>query len=223
MVLLLLEKQYPLDEIIFYDTGMEFNSIYHNVEKLKELTSTSNILFSILKDNQSFEFKAFAKEVHKRNGTIKYGYDWCGGIRRWGTSGKLSAIKNHYKDIYGDETIVEYVGIASDESERCEKYRIKRTKTVKLYPLVEWHMTEKDCLQYCYDHGWNWNENGVDLYQILDRVSCWCCANKNQKEIANIIKFLPEYWNKIKEYENRCGVLYKGVGCNYLESKLANR
>ena len=30
MVLLLIEKGYPLDEVIFYDTEMEFQAIYNN-------------------------------------------------------------------------------------------------------------------------------------------------------------------------------------------------
>ena len=40
--------------------------------------------------------------------------------------------------------IVEYVGVAADERERIERYRLKRTKSVKLYPLVEWGMTEQN-------------------------------------------------------------------------------
>ena len=39
---------------------------------------------------------------------------------------------------------MEYVGIAADETKR-----IKKT----CYPLVEWGMSEKDCLSYCYAGG----------------------------------------------------------------------
>ena len=220
MVLLLLEKKYPLDEVIFFDTGMEFQAIYNNRDKLSDILFRNNIKFSVLNDKHSFEYNAFRREVHKKDETITYGYDWCGGSRRWGTAGKLSTINRHYKESYGNEVIVEYVGVAADERERIERYRLKRTKSVKLYPLVEWGMTERDCLNYCYKHGWNWEENGVDLYQILDRVSCWCCTNKNQKEIKNIMIYLPEYWERIKEYERKCGVPYKKKGYQYFEKKL---
>ena len=67
-------------------------------------------------------------------------------------------------------------------------------------------MTERDCLEYCYSKGFYWEENGVRLYDILDRVSCWCCANKNKKELENMRIYLPEYYlryiellKKIKE------------------------
>ncbi len=58
-------------------------------------------------------------------------------------------------------------------------------------------MTEKDCLNYCYNQGFEWKENGIRLYDILDRVSCWCCTNKNKKELNNYKKYLPEYFEKL--------------------------
>lgn len=226
MVLLLLEKKYPLDEVIFYDTGMEFQAIYNNQEKLSKILIDKGIKFTVLKDSKSFTYKAFEKEVKMRNDKIKYGYNWCGGIARWGTSGKLSEINKHYKEVYGNEPIIEYVGIAVDEHVRIERSRINRQKHAKIYPLVEWNMEESDCLQYCYSHGWNWNEKTdrkdcgfVDLYEILDRVSCWCCANKNQKELNNMYHLLPEYWDKLKWYESTCNVPYKGKGMKYFEQK----
>lgn len=39
------------------------------------------------------------------------------------------------------------------------------------------------------------------LYDILDRVSCWCCCNKNLKELRNIRRYLPEYWEKLKHLQ----------------------
>lgn len=66
MVLLLIEKKYPLDEVIFFDTGMEFQAIYNNSIKLSTILSNNNIKFSILKSKYSFEYNAFQREIHKR-------------------------------------------------------------------------------------------------------------------------------------------------------------
>ena len=49
----------------------------------------------------------------------------------------------------------------------------------------------------------DWQENGIELYNILDRVSCWCCCNKNQKELYNIWKHMPEYWQKLTDLQHR--------------------
>lgn len=193
MLLILLEKNMPLDEVVFYDTGMEFQAIYNIRDRIKTLLQEKNIKFVELKPEYDFEYKMFEKPVKHRNGTNGKGYSWCGGACRWGTADKLQAIERYSKGCY------EYIGIAADENKRIEKER----KPNKIMPLVEWGMTESDCLEYCYNHGYDWLENGIDLYSVLDRVSCWCCANKNLKELKNYYLFLPKYWNKLKELQSK--------------------
>lgn len=211
MVLKLLEGNYPLDEVIFFDTGMEFDSIYKNRNKLKEILFNKHIKYTDLHSKNPFLYDMLVRPVKYRNQDNKehpyhYGYEWCGGCARWGTSGKLISIKNHYKKSYGNEEIIEYVGIAADEPNRIQDDPNKK------YPLVEWKMTEKDCLDYDYLNGWDWNENGVELYSILDRVSCWCCRNKNLKELKNIYMYLPEYWQKLRGLQSRIDEPFKGNG-----------
>lgn len=211
MVLRLLEENKPLDEVIFFDTGMEFDSIYHNRDKIKEILFQKHIRFTELQSKNAFVFDMLVRPIKYRDPQnkpypIHYGYEWCGGNARWGTSGKLAAIRKHYKEMYGNEEIYEYVGIASDEPDRI------KDDTHKLYPLVEWQMTENDCLQYCYSHGYSWDENGVELYSVLDRVSCWCCRNKNLKELKNIYIYLPDYWQRLRGLQSRIDTPMKGEG-----------
>lgn len=193
MLLRLIEENKPLDEVVFYDTGMEFECIYNLRNRILPLLEVHNIKYTELKPKETFLYTMFEKQVKKRNGTIGKGYSWCGGRCRWGTTEKLKAIEKHCKGNY------EYVGIAYDEQNRLSKER----KGNKLFPLAEWEMTEKDCLEYCYNKGYNWNEDGIELYSILDRVSCWCCCNKNLKELENYYKHLPKYWNKLKELQSK--------------------
>ena len=193
MLLRLLEENKPLDEVVFYDTGMEFKAIYNIRDKIIEILKQRNIKFTELKPKCEFCYKMFDKPVKAKNGTTHYGYSWCGGRCRWGTTEKLVALEKYCKGA------VEYVGIAVDETQRL----IKERKGNKQFPLAEWGMTEKDCLQYCYDKGYNWLEDGIDLYSILDRVSCWCCANKNLKELKNYYLYLPKYWQKLKDLQSR--------------------
>ena len=193
MLLRLIEENKPLDEVVFYDTGMEFECIYNLRNKILPLLEAHNIKYTELKSKQTFLYTMFEKPVKKRNGTTGKGYSWCGGRCRWGTTEKLKAIEKYCKGNY------EYVGIAYDEQNRLSKER----KVNKLFPLAEWKMTEKDCLEYCYNKGYDWNEDGIELYSILDRVSCWCCCNKNLKELENYYKYLPKYWNKLKELQSK--------------------
>lgn len=194
MLLRLIAEEKPLDEVVFYDTGMEFDCIY----KIRDFVVTNylkplGIKYTELKPKDDFKYMMFDKKVHHRNGNVSLGYSWCGGACRWGTAYKTLAINSYLKDCKV------YVGIAVDEPKRIERAKLKG----QLLPLVDWNMTEKDCLDYCYKNGFDWDEDGVHLYDILDRVSCWCCANKNKKELLAYYQFLPRYWNRLKDYQSK--------------------
>lgn len=206
MVLRIIKEGYPLDEVVYFDIGVDFDSIYQNVERIKPILALYGAELTILKPRDTFLYTMLEKPVKKRNGTLQCGYKWCGGNCRWGTNLKLEAIAKHNKK-YGDEAIVEYVGIASDERERMNRER--NGNRVKIYPLVEWGMTEADCLQYCYSHGWHWNEKGYELYDLLDRVSCKYCRNKNLQELRNIYHYLPELWKELKDLQDNVQMPYK--------------
>lgn len=132
------------------------------------------------------------------------------------TTYKISEAKKYYNNEYPNEEITEYVGIAFDEQERVKESDSK-SRIIKSYPLIEYEMTEKDCLQYCYDKGYNWDENGIELYSILDRVSCWCCQNKNLKELKNMYMYLPDYWQKLRGLQDRIDEPMKGNGKSVFE------
>lgn len=187
MVLKLLKEQpssdYPLDEVVFFDTGMEFDSVYKVVGFIESLCEVKKIGFHRLYPDEPFLSKMLIRPVKDH-----YGYDWCGGLCRWMTRIKLDTINRYCKGRF------QYVGIAYDEQQRCAD---------KLYPLIDWKMTESDCLRYCYSQGISWKENGIELYSILDRVSCWCCSNKNLKELKAIYKHLPKYWGYLKGLQSR--------------------
>lgn len=84
-------------------------------------------------------------------------------------------------------------------------------------------MEEKDCLEYCYSKNFKWEEDGIELYKVLDRVSCWCCANKNRKELDNMKEYLPQYYlkridllKKIKQ-NNKKGVVVEKAKEQFLK------
>lgn len=201
MLHLLVNENFPLDEVVFFDTGMEFDAIYAERNKTLPLLSQHGIKYTELQPKEPFLHKMFIHPVKSREtGEIyKFGYGWCGGSCRWGTTEKTVAI-----DRYAEQRqAIVYVGIASDELRRLQKPK----KPYKRYPLAELNMTEDDCLAYCVAHGHTWEQDGVQLYDILDRVSCWCCRNKNQKELRAIHDNLPRYWQQLLALESRLGLM----------------
>ena len=91
--------------------------------------------------------------------------------------------------------IIEYVGLAADEGYRLERENNQRENN--RHPLVEWGMTEADCLQYCYDHGYDWD----GLYRYFDRVSCWCCPLQPLADLRQLRDHFPELWAQLKEWD----------------------
>lgn len=209
MLNIMLKKNMPIDEVVFFDTGWEFDSVYENIKRHQEMLQELGIRFTILKPKHSFDYLAFEKEVHKRNGTIQKGYSWCGGLCRWGTTEKIRTLENYCKGQ------IEYVGLAFDEQKRISKTR----KGIKKFPLNDWKMIEADALNYCYEIGCEYIEEGYRLYDLLDRASCYCCGNKNLKELRNIYSCLPCYWDKLKEKQALTDRLYKKIGIDALEHR----
>lgn len=189
-----------LDEVIFFDTGWEFDCIYKNIEVVQAICSEHNIKFTVLKPDKSFDYLMFEHPHKTRKGKEINGYSWCGGLCRWGTTQKTQAINNHFKQPeYADKEIYHYIGLAYDEQKRIKKNKDPH----KVYPLNELKITEQMALDICIENGIDFKENGVCLYDILDRVSCWCCSNKNLKELRNYYLHLPEYWQRLKDYQSR--------------------
>lgn len=199
MLLLLLERNTRLDEVIFYNSGMEFNAIYDIRDRLRPVLEQKGIRFTEVKPDAPFLYYMLEKPVDSKKNGFHLGYSWCGGPCRWGTTLKTDAL-----DGIALDAEIHYVGIASDEATRLEKL-----EPPKCSPLAEARMTEADCLEYCYQRGFFWEENGVRLYDILDRVSCWCCKNKNRKELKVIYQYLPQYWEQLKKLQSQMAMPMK--------------
>ena len=133
---------------------------------------------------------------------------WAGPRNRWCTGIlKTRVIAAYLRDLKEQYEIVEYVGIAADE--------IKRIKTA-CYPLVEWGMSEKDCLDYCYARGFDWG----GLYRIFSRVFCWCCPLQSLEELRKLYRNFPDLWRQLEEWDKTtCRTFIK----NYSVCQLAAR
>lgn len=203
----LIRRKCPLDLVIFFDTGWEFFVMYEHIEKCKKICETNGIKFVTLYPEKSFDYLMFDKEVEERDGGgIHYGYSWCGGSCRWGTTEKTKAIKQYIKQF--DDVIV-YVGIASDEKHRLEK----EWAEYKRFPLVDWNITERECLLGCYEDGFTWG----GMYKYLDRLSCKYCANKNNKELKNIRDYYPDEWEALKSYQRKTDRPYRSKGVSVFD------
>lgn len=184
----LMRRHYPLDEAVFFDTGWETKEMYAHIEKCRKIFEEQGVNLVVIHSPRNFD-DLFAK------------YSWCGGNCRWGTAYKQMALDKYFSENHG---AVYYIGIAADETERLKK----EWADFKRFPLVDWGITEAQCLRGCYEAGFDWG----GMYEHLDRLSCKFCKNKNLKELRNIRKYYPDWWEELKAYQERTDRPYKGVG-----------
>lgn len=204
MLLKMIENNMYIDEIIFCDTGKEFPQMYKHIKKVENYIKRP---ITILKAEKSFDYYMFEYVKTRGKNKGKKGYGWASGRCRWCTTLLKNNVINKYLSKYKDEGYLEYIGIAYDEQKRIKDKR---------YPLVEYKMTEKDCLEYCYSKGFDWG----GLYEHLDRVSCWCCPLKKIKEYKVLYQYYPELWQKLKEMDKKS---YNQFRTDYSVQDLENK
>jgi 3'-phosphoadenosine 5'-phosphosulfate sulfotransferase (PAPS reductase)/FAD synthetase len=208
MLLMMLEKNMPIDEIIFCDTGKEFPQMYDHIEKVQKYIGGG---ITVLCAEKTFDYYMFDHEKTKGKHKGKHGYGWPNMLCRWCTAMlKQAPLKKHMES----REYTSYIGIAYDEPKRHQNIPAN-----VIHPLYDWQVTEKMASQYCYEHGFDWG----GLYEHFDRVSCWCCPLKNNKELMQLYVHYPELWRELKDMDNRAYNKFKGKGVDFYEKKIIQK
>lgn len=189
MLLMMLEKKMQIDDIIFCDTGMEFPELYKHIDLVENYIGRD---ITTIKADKSFKY--YLLEHKKSRGKFKDipGYGWPHTVGfRWCTDRlKIQVFNKYFDKVYPNEEIKRYIGIAYDEEKRIKSYD---------YPLVDWKITGKAALEYCYSKGFFWD----GLYKDLKRVSCYCCPLANKKNFEVLYHRHPKLWNELKEWDDQ--------------------
>ena len=184
MLLMMLERNMPVDEILFCDTGMEFPAMYDHLQRVEQYTGRK---ITRLKADKPFLYY-FAEHVkEKGKGKCQCGYGWPRMWIRWCTRLMKQQPTAWYLKTAGD--YIQYIGIAADEPKRHANI----TKNT-VHPLYDWGITEKQALEYCYSKGFDWG----GLYEKFRRVSCWCCPLQRISELGTLYHCYPELWQRLK-------------------------
>lgn len=132
LLVFLVNNNYPLDEVVFADTGGEVPETYEHLKIVDSYLSKHGIPFKIVKS---------------KNGTL---YETCmrrkvtpSQIWRWSTRDyKITPIHAHYRSL--KVPINQYLGISFEERSRRKEARVPYVKNI--FPLVENELTRQDCI-----------------------------------------------------------------------------
>ncbi len=151
---------------------------------------------TVVKPKKPFLHWMLRQEVVARKGPHKgevhrIGNGWPSPLRRWCTRQKVDALDKGAKDAS------HYVGIAADEVHRTNSVSSNKRSGERLYPLVDWGVTEADALAYCLERGFTWG----GLYDHFKRVSCFCCPLQGLDELRVLRREFPGLWAQMLEWD----------------------
>ncbi len=127
--------------------GLEFPAMYDHISKVEE---TTGIKITRIKSERSFEYLMLEHHIACKDGTSKIGFSWAEARMRWCTSRlKDESREKFLRPLRKEYDVVEYIGIAADEQFRLEGKRNQGESHI--HPLIDWGMTERDCLDFCYN------------------------------------------------------------------------
>jgi len=188
MLLMLLEKGWQVDEIRAFDSGWEFPQMYDHWRQVEEYTGMP---ITIVRSKKSFNYWLLEHKVMSKGEVRMVGVGWPVIARRWCTREKVRSLYRERKNCAW------YVGMASDEQDRTFSATSESFSGKRVYPLIEWGITEADALEYCYAKGFTWG----GLYKHFKRVSCYCCPLQRIGDLRKLRKYYSELWSQMLEWD----------------------
>lgn len=197
MLLIMLERGLPVDEIIFCDTGLEYPEVYDHIKAVEKYTGRQ---ITVLHLPHTFEY--FLAEIVKTKGEHagEHGYGWPRRKdQRWCTGQLKEKVATRYLKNAGEYTL--YIGIAADEPARHYRETAKNIR----HSLFEWGITEKMALEYCQSKGFDFG----GLYKKFKRLGCWCCPFQTKRVLRILRKYYPELWQKLERLDAKAPNTFK--------------
>ena len=172
MLLMMLERGEKIHSVMSFDTERDFPEIEKHTLKLIKDTG---VKFQKIRHWAGFDF------LQERYGKAHGSGGWCTAAKRDCCNKYVRLIKKDNPDI------IECIGFSADEKKRADKMN-KKWKV--RFPLIEWGITEKQALHYCYSKGYDFG--GIYTWMPSKRVSCYDCPKQSKGDWAAIEKHHPE-------------------------------
>jgi 3'-phosphoadenosine 5'-phosphosulfate sulfotransferase (PAPS reductase)/FAD synthetase len=185
MLLMMIERKEPIHSAIFCDTGWEFPELLEHIKLLQKNTKVNIVT---VKPKMPFDYWMVERPLNNRKG-----YSWPSPIRRWCTREKFNAINRYMSTV---KPYIQCIGYAFDEQDRTSKEIVKCRDNIR-FPLIEWGITEKQALEYCYQKGYDWG----GLYRHFRRVSCFCCPLQRIDGLRKLRRYYPDLWKRMLEMD----------------------
>lgn len=199
----IMRRKLPLDYVIHCDIMFDKDTsgehplmaewIPYAEKRIKELYGVDIIHLTAKRSFTEWFYKVKERGNHKGN---IYGFpyvrqSWCNGVL------KLDPINNFIRQLIKTKAnIVEYIGIASDEPKRLERYKELETENHKYITLADLGIDELTAMDIC-------KKKGLlsPKYTNSFRGGCWFCPKQSMWDLYQLWKDYPKYFDRLVEME----------------------
>jgi len=180
MLHLLLSKGVKVSHVLYFETGWDFPQMEAHI---RQVEANTGIKIVRVRYYRHFE------EMLALWGWPKSAGGWC-------TANKHRTCLKYIRGLNGEKT--EFIGFSADEEKRTQTGWMKDRKWPVRFPLIEAGMGEADSLAYCKELGYTWS----GLYDVQDRVSCFCCPKGGKAKRKVIREHFPDLEKEWKRLDN---------------------
>jgi hypothetical protein len=217
MVLGLIEKNEPIDLILFADTGAERPTTYQHIENFSNYLVKNNYPEIVILRNKNKEGDTVTLEddclKRKCLPSIAYGFKTCSSHFKIQPQDKFLNNWQPTKDCWKEGLkAVKYIGYDAGEQHRADN-AAKRIdpKYENKYPLIDWQWERDDCLKIIAKHG----------ITNVGKSACFFCPSSKPREIVDLYEKYPDLLDRALELEKQAELTsIKGLGRNYAWSEV---
>ena len=211
MVIGLINRQEPIDLVLFADTGGERPETYKHIDAFSEWMKKRGYpgIISVCKEKNG---KVYTLEQdcleHKGLPSIAYGFKRCSDhfkirpqqafIRQWKPATDTWA---------AGQKVVKYIGYDAGEVKRKENADRKvDNKYEYRYPLIEWGWEREECIEAILAAG----------VSLPPKSACFFCPSSRPREIVELHEKHPELMERALAMEENAELTsIKGLGRQY--------
>lgn len=179
MLHLLLEAGVPISQVFYFESDWDFPQMAAHLQLVEENTGLSICRIR------------YYRHFNEQLGV----YGWPKSSGGWCTARKHRTCVKYVGNMRGEKT--EYIGFRADEKHRTKTRWMKSRKWPVRFPLIKAGMGEADSLACCLRLGYHWD----GLYDVFDRVSCFCCPKGGKAKRRKIRAHYPELERKWEDLD----------------------
>lgn len=192
-----IDRNLPLDEIIYVGTGVDFPATPDFLTHVEAITQVSITRLQLKRDwdywfySPSRRSADLARDPVPILGFPLTLYPWCNS-RLLRQPFRLY-LRERYPDI-PPRAILTYVGMCANEHARATSF-LKHARTPHRLPLHEFGLTEVDARERC---------RRADLlhpcYEHFNRLGCYVCPKQSLHSLRQLWSYYPDLWVSLRKY-----------------------